>query len=268
MDATANRSGDDPGRWLPIRLFLSVRPLAGALAGVVLLAALAAWFGLAEAPLPTAVEQGKARIPLWRLLAMGVMVLPVVAMHSSLADLEVVATRRLRALQRSVLAGIGTVSALIYLGSCALVMQGAVVGIVARSLLAWFGLALLSGAVLEWRLAWAVPTVVAVVLWYWGHDGAGRYEWWEFSARPHDDMPSLLISVTLFVAGLVAFAATPWRLRSWRRWLPTRARAGRGAVRQALDRPHRTDTTANGGWNCQADGSVSHPVVTERNRSS
>ncbi|WP_199737254.1 MULTISPECIES: hypothetical protein [Micromonospora] len=232
---------------LPIRLFLSVRPAATSLAGVVLLAALVAWLGLVEAPLPTAVEQGKATIPLWRLLTMGAAVLPVVAMHSSLADLEVVATRRLHTLQRSILAGLSVASAVIYLSSCALVMQGAVVGIVARSLVAWFGLALFSGVVLGRRLAWAAPTTMAVVLWYWGYDGAGRYEWWEFSARPHDDVPSLLLSVVLFAAGLVAFAATAWRIRPWIRWLPSRTRSGLGAAEQAPRRPHGAGTTSDRG---------------------
>ncbi|MFC4149038.1 hypothetical protein ACFO0M_22520 [Micromonospora mangrovi] len=203
---------------LPVRLFLAVRPARTMLAVTVLLGALTAWLGLVETPVPTAVEAGSASIPLWRMLTMGVAVLPVLGMHSPLATLELVATRRLRSMQRIYLAGLGVGSAVIYLGICAFVMQREIVEIMARSWIAWFGLALLAGAVLGWRLAWTLPATVAVVLSYWGYTGGQQYRWWEFTARPADDLPSLLLSAALLALGLIAYAATPWRRRRWTRW--------------------------------------------------
>ncbi|MFV2021837.1 hypothetical protein [Micromonospora sp. LOL_023] len=182
------------------------------------LGALAAWFGTVKTPLPQAAGQDSAIIPLWRLLVVGAAVLPVIGLTSPLADLELTATRRLRSMERFYLAGLSFSSAVIFLGISALTTPPAVVAIMARGWIAWFGLALLAGAVLGWRLAWTLPSVVAVVLWYWGFGGNGQYRWWEFSARSYDDVPSLVLSAALLGVGLAAYAATPWRRRRLRFW--------------------------------------------------
>ncbi|MFF3867198.1 hypothetical protein [Micromonospora sp. NPDC001898] len=215
MDVTASRHTDISAVTSPLRLFLAVRPARAVLAVTVLLGALAAWFGLIQTPIPTAIEDGRAIIPLWRMIAMGAGVLPVLALTSPLADLELVATQRLRSMQRHYLAGLSTGCVAIYLAICGTVLHPAVVAIIARAWIAWFGLALLAGAVLGWRLAWTLPAATAAVLWYWGYSGSQHYHWWEFSARPHDDLPSLFLSFALLAAGLVAYAATPWRRRRW-----------------------------------------------------
>jgi hypothetical protein len=199
-------------------LFIAVRPARSVLGATGLLGVFTAWFGMVEAPLPMSIDQGAPAVPIWRLLAMGAAVLPVLALHSSLVDLEVVQTRRLRAMGRRYLSGLGLGCAASYLGICALALDPSVVGIIARAWFAWFGLALMAGAALGWRLAWTMPSVVAVVLWYWGYGGDGRYRWWEFSARPHDDLPSLFLTAALLVLGLIAYWATPWRRRRWIFW--------------------------------------------------
>lgn len=216
MGVTASRDAEVSGQTLPVRLFLTVRPVRTVLAVTVLLGALTAWFGLIETPIPTAVDEGKAKIPLWRMLTMGVAVMPVLSLHSPLASLEMVATRRLRSMQRLYLAGLGIGSAGSFLGICTFVMQPEIIGVIARSWIAWFGLALTAGVTMGWRLAWTLPSLVAIVLFYWGYTGNQQYQWWEFSARPHDDLPSLILSATLLAIGLIAYAATPWRLRRWR----------------------------------------------------
>jgi hypothetical protein len=100
----------------------------------------------------------------------------------------------------------------------ALVIRPQALAVLARAWLAWFGLALLAGALLGWRLAWALPSGAAVVLWYWGLQGNDQYRWWEFSSRPYDDVPSLLLSVALLAIGVTAYIATPWRRRRWIFW--------------------------------------------------
>ncbi|MBY8874176.1 hypothetical protein K7640_20315 [Micromonospora sp. PLK6-60] len=234
MGVTVRHDAEVSGQRLPVRLFLTVRSVRTVLAVTVLSGALAAWFGLVETPIPTAVSDGRATVPVWRMLTMGVAVLPVLALHSPLANLELVATRRFRAMQRLYLAGLGAGSAVIFLGSCAVVLRPEILGIMARSWIAWFGLALAGGAFLGWRLAWVLPSTVAIVLSYWGYAENQQYRWWEFSARPADDLPSLLLSVTLLATGLIAYAATPWRRRrwtSWRRWSKTRTPDAGSAIR-------------------------------------
>ncbi|NIL59532.1 hypothetical protein [Salinispora arenicola] len=215
--ATASRAAEASERKHALNLFFAIRSAPAVLAAAALLGAVTAWFGLVETPMPSALAQEKVTLPLYRLLVLGVAVLPVVALHSPLADLEVVATSRFRARQRLFLASLSASSAAIFLGTSALVISAPVVEIMARSWLAWFGLALISGSLLGWRLSWMLPSFVAVALWYWGTASSGQYQWWEFSARPSDDLPSHIISVVLLAAGLVMYAATPWRRRLLRR---------------------------------------------------
>jgi hypothetical protein len=192
-----------------------IRRVPTVLVTVGLVGALTAWLGRFEASLPSAVSGGQATVPVWRLFALVAATMPIVAMHSRLADLELVATRRLRHQQRLYLVGMGTGCALLHIGIAAVTLPVPVLLILARSWPAWFGLALLAGSVAGWRLSWVLPVATAGALVYWGYRGDGRYAWWEFSARPHDDVPSLVLSLTLLVVGLTAYAATPWRRRRW-----------------------------------------------------
>lgn len=223
MTATAGRVSPRADQTQPapaVPVFLAVRRARSFLLAAVVLGALTVWRGTSAAPVPTAVELGQATIPIWRLLAMGAGVLPVLALHSQLADLEVVATRRLRSYQLRYLGGMSLACLVVYLGISAVVIQPLLLVIMARSWLAWFGLALVAGVVLGWRMAWTLPALAAAVLIYWGYQRGGRYEWWEFSARPHDDVSSLLVSLVLFGVGLAAYWLTPWRRRRlafWRR---------------------------------------------------
>jgi hypothetical protein len=193
-------------------LFLRARPARSVLLLAVLLGGLTAWLGMREAPVPTAAPEASGVIPIWRLLAMAAAVLPVIALHSRLADLEVVATRRLRSAQRAYLAGMTGICAAVFLSISSIMIPPHILAIMGRSWLAWAGLALLAGVLFGWRLSWTLPAGTATVLIYWGYGGDG-YRWWEFSARPYDDLPSLLLSFALFAVGLFAYAATPWRRR-------------------------------------------------------
>ncbi len=197
--------------WLP-RVFGSTRRVWTALAFAAVLSVAAAWAGLRTAPVP-AMDSDGATVPMWRLLAMGVSVLPALGLHSNLRHLEEAATAHHRRAERYYLGGLSIACVGMFLAVASLGMQGSVLVIVARSALAWLGLALMSGRVLGWRLAWVLPVVVLSALVYWGGSaGDGEdWAWWEFSARPGDDVPSLLLSAGLLACGLVAYAATPWR---------------------------------------------------------
>lgn len=210
----------------PVRAFLAARRAPTALSATVIVGALTAWIGRYAASLPSAVESGAVGVPLWRMLAMGAAVAPVMSLHSRLADLELMATRCLRRQQRIYLAGMSLGCMTGYLCLSAITLSPPVLAVIARSWLAWYGLALIAGVCVGWRLAWTLPVAIAGILFYWGYHGSGQYAWWEFSARPYDDVPSFLLSVALFAAGLTAYWATPWRRRRCASWV-RRARAPR-----------------------------------------
>jgi hypothetical protein len=152
-------------------------------------------------------------------------------MRSHLADLEQPLTRRLRRFQRGYLIVTAVGSALLYLGIAAVTLPLPLLITGARSWAAWYGLALLAGVVLEWRLAWTLPALTAVILWYWGY-ADGHFAWWEFSARAPGDLRTLALSAALLGVGLAAYWLTPWR-RAALRIRPGRRPHGRTAGRNA-----------------------------------
>jgi hypothetical protein len=216
---------------MPLRTFLRVRRARSVLSVTIVCGALTAWLGTYHATLPSLADHGRAIIPLWRLLAMGAAITPVMSLHSQLADLEVVSTRHLRSFEHRYLAGANLGSAAIYFGMSALTLPPSVLMIMARSWLAWCGLALLAGALIGWRLAWTLPVIIAIVLWYWGFQGSDQYRWWEFSARPFSDMLSVLLSAAVLTLGVAGYWLTPWR----RHWLLS---AGMRSARRGAGR-HR-----------------------------
>lgn len=205
---------------IPALLVLAARRASFVLCATVLTGAFTAWLGTYQASLPSAFHAGQSTIPVWRLLALFAAVLPLVALRSRLVDLEPVATRRLRQSQRIYLAGVGLGCAAFYLGISAATLPPLILPIIARSWLGWLGLALIAGSIVGWRLAWVLSVTVACVFWYWGYQGGAHYAWWEFSARPFDDVPSLLLCGAMLAAGIAAYWATPWRRRRWtfHRW--------------------------------------------------
>ena len=112
----------------PGRAFLAARRATSVLSATVITGALTAWLGLYQASLPAAFQTGRSTIPIWRLLALGAAVVPVVALHSRLADLELVATRRFRHYQRIYLGGMSLGCAAIHLGISAIYVTSAGLG--------------------------------------------------------------------------------------------------------------------------------------------
>jgi len=150
---------------------------------------------------------------------LGAGVVPALALHSELGSLEEARTARLVHLQRCYLLLLSCVCAALFLALAALSLQPADVAVMARSLAAWLGLALLSGRVLGWRLAWVLPVLTLCVLVYWGGSAAqvDPFDWWEFSARPAGDVPSLVVSAALLASGMLAYFFSAWRITALKR---------------------------------------------------
>ncbi len=202
----------------PVRQFASARRAWCALALAVLLGALSAWIGLLELPVPAVAASGST-IPVWQLLGVAVGAAPVLGLHSLARDQEA-RTDVHRQTEHRYLAGLATACFGAHLALAALTLPAASTGVLARALLGWLGVALVSGRVLGWQAGWVLPAVVMSVLSFWGP--AGGHGWWEFNARPLHDVPSLLLAILLLATGLAARALTPWRLSP----LTHQARAG------------------------------------------
>jgi hypothetical protein len=204
-------------------------------------------------PTPTA-RPGANPVEFWRLLTIGSALLPVLTLTSPMAALEAAAGPAFHRLRAATLA-------VAFVFSCACVLVAAVVGVdasvtpvMARSLIAWFGLALIGGRILGWHHCWVVPWGTLCVLVFWGYNGDARgYVWWEFTAQPATHIPSLLLAGGLFVAGVTAYALSPWRLRR----LVRAARLGRSSKKSRSDTAASTesDDTRSGGA-CRRDSSA------------
>ena len=192
-----------------IRSFLRLRrcvPLAVAASAIGLLTVA---FGAIEAATPSI--DGGGSVQLWRLLGMGAGIVPALALYSPQEALEKAATLPLRRMEHWVLFTLFAWSAVFFSAAVALVLPSFAVLIALRALPAWFGIALVSGRILGWKLSWVLSTSAACVLVYWG-ESSGSFAWWEFTARHPGDVPSAMLSLALFAIGLVSYSMTPWRI--------------------------------------------------------
>lgn len=195
-----------------VPLFAEARRVRVTCVLAMVVGALTMWLGTKEAPVPTASSDGVAVVPMWRPLAMIAGTLPALGMHSTLHDLETVATDvHRRAERRYLLALFLACTGLEVIAASGLDTSDLLT--LARSLPAWFGVALVAGTCFGWPLAWTLPVGVFGLLEYWGPAGDG-YSWWVFSALPADDVPSMLFSICLLGAGIACHATTRWRLWS------------------------------------------------------
>ncbi|MCX4970939.1 hypothetical protein [Streptomyces sp. NBC_00654] len=78
-----------------------------------------------------------------------------------------------------------------------------------RSLLIWFGLALLSVRLLGNQLSWVLPLASAFLLiWY-------PQEWWDWTSNSTTDLFSWAVATIALAVGAAAATATPWRRKTW-----------------------------------------------------
>lgn len=78
-----------------------------------------------------------------------------------------------------------------------------------RSLLIWFGLALLSVRLFGRQLGWIIPLASAFFLiWY-------PQNWWDWTSNSATDRFSWAVAVLALSLGVAATAATPWRRKTF-----------------------------------------------------
>ncbi|WP_328474917.1 hypothetical protein OHA21_16495 [Actinoplanes sp. NBC_00393] len=223
--------------------YLRLRRAHWLVAAMVLIGAVVAGWGQFEAPTPAAVDGGGTSVAFWRLFAVGSATVPVLALTSPLQSLETTAGTAFHRVRAIVLAAA-------FVLSCACVLAGAVIGVGAtvvpvllRALLAWMGLALVGGRVFGWSRCWILPWATMCGVLYWGHSGSGEgLRWWEFTGQPIEHLPSLLLSLGLFAAGLLAGVLTPWRIhRAGLRWRSALVGGAERPARSYLDQRQRQE---------------------------
>ena len=197
-------------------VFARTRKVPMVLGLAVTVGILVACFGTLAVGAPSASPRGTT-IPLVRLSSVAPGMLPVLVLTSQIAELEAAAGRALRRLETWVLVLTFMAAGLLMTAGCLVSTGSEAVPTTVRSLVAWFGLALISGRVLGWRFCWLVPCLMLSVLIYWGYDSpTNAYHWWEFTAVRSDSLPAGLLSVGFLAAGAAMYWFTPWRVAALR----------------------------------------------------
>jgi hypothetical protein len=179
------------------------------LMGVTLVAVASAILGGFHVPVPTVRGGVSAGIPFRRELPMLSGVFLAAVRTSSLAVFEDVAgPAYFRMRTNLTLATVTAACTLSFIVEA--VATGASLGIVfVRSMLIWFGLALLSERLLGFGMAWVFP-VASVFPLVWLSDD----DWWDWTAAPVPDLTSWCLAGACLTLGVVVAAVTRRRLRS------------------------------------------------------
>ncbi|MCY0951889.1 hypothetical protein [Streptomyces sp. H27-S2] len=199
----------------PVRLFLRAHGIPAMAVAFLVVLALNAFFGAALLAIPSA--EGVRQVPFRREVPVIHASLVAGGLHSLMHTFEESPSSTLRRMQLRYLAT-ATAFALLLVGVCEVVLRDAGAGLQAsRSLLAWLALAVVSGRVLGWRLAWVLPVSTIFPLVYYGHGGAGHVYWWDWTSRPAADPWSWALTLVLVIAAPAVLRVTPWRIHSARR---------------------------------------------------
>ncbi|MFE5598685.1 hypothetical protein ACFQ8O_05780 [Streptomyces coelicoflavus] len=155
---------------------------------------------------------------MWRFFVLGPAVVSVTALYSSIESLEQVATSRFHSQQKIFLVLVTLSSCACFITWVSLSFPSAMTAIMIRDFFGWFGIALAAGRMFGWRVCWILPVLVLVPMLYWGTaDADGKLPWWEFTARPIEDLGAAVENAALFLSGILVYSLTPWRISSARR---------------------------------------------------
>ncbi|WP_266604346.1 hypothetical protein [Streptomyces sp. NBC_01214] len=86
-----------------------------------------------------------------------------------------------------------------------------------RAVLLWAGMALVSGSLLEWKLAWVLPVASIFPVVYYGRGPSGEVRWWDWTSLPASDPVCWGLAALSLGVGFGLIAASPWRLRRAKR---------------------------------------------------
>ncbi len=195
-----------------VRLFARTRRLGLVVTLIITVAAIAATIGSVQIGAPSA-SSGGTVISFARLLTIVAGTLPVLLLTTQLSEIETAASGGPQRLEGLILAAT-ILTATAFMAIAALASTGAgTVPATVRATAAWFGIALITGRLLGWRLCWVGPCLALSALIFWGFDStAGHFRWWEFTAYGPTPVSTQALSIGLTVGGVLCYLLTPWRL--------------------------------------------------------
>lgn len=215
----------------PLRLYVRSRRVWMSFALTAALCAILPVAGAFLIPMPSeSADGGVALVPAWRVLAVGVTFGPVLFCHSPFGEMETATGRNWRRTEMVVLIVNSLVCTTMFTATCLIVFGGDLAMLVLRGIIGWMGIALLTGKLLGWRMAWVGPFAVLPILIFWGYQYPA-YRWWEFTARPIGDLVAWAVVAALAGLGTVAYVCNSWRWYAVLTLLGRRSTAGRGARR-------------------------------------
>lgn len=178
--------------------------------------------GANEVAAPVSALQ-ETEVPFRRLFALVAGAIPVAVLASPMASLEAVATQRHLWFERSTLVFAALFGVVCVLADSVADTDWSLVAQLSRTYLAGFGVALIAGKVLGWRLAWVGPWVILAFVIFVGYDSSSQtYRWWDVTARPSGDVRSWLLSIAIVGFGFIAYTWSLWFWRSLFRSVTTR----------------------------------------------
>jgi hypothetical protein len=165
-------------------------------------------------------DDGTVVVPAWRLVAVAIAFAPALCCQSPFGEIEDACGHDWRQLRTRVLATYSIGSAILLTAICWVAFSDEIAVAVLRGFIGWWGISVLSGRLLGWRLSWAGPLATLPVLIFWGSGQSGP-RWWEFTARPAIDGPAWALATALLAVGVLAYTANTWRRHQLRAALRT-----------------------------------------------
>ncbi|MFT9667138.1 hypothetical protein ACMZ5F_00645 [Streptomyces rhizosphaericola] len=192
--------------------YARVHHAAAILAGTGAVVVLSAFFGGVHIGLPSIGSGGVTTgVPFRRELPLMSGVFLAAALKSAMSTHEEMGTQAMHRYRHLYCIGL-TVTVCVFSFAVEALSVDAEAGVVfARSLLIWYGLALLSSKLLGDQLGWAVPLASAFpLIWY-------PQQWWDWTFTSAGDPFSWAFAAFTLSVGAGVNAATAWRRRSWSR---------------------------------------------------
>jgi len=192
--------------------------LTGLAIGFVIVTVINVLFGSKVLAIPTFGSGRPVGMPMRRELPIAYAAMAAGSLHSAMRDAELTACRKFVVWER-IHTAVVCISSVLAVGAVEFVVSGTESSVVmTRATLVWLGLSLLSGRAFGRQLSWVLPVMSIFPLTYLQQDSQGHDRWWDWTGQPAGSFACVVISVGALWLGLMAIAATPWRIASLRRY--------------------------------------------------